>query len=173
MNNYKAMDIANYIVEYTNNTLKKDNLTPIKLQKIMYYVYVNCLVKHNIKLFNQPIEKWKFGPVISDVYHSFKVYGTNHIDTVINGYEFSDGEDGGFEFKIIPFDKSEIEESSVVSEIQFVIDKLINVGPFELVEKTHREDPWKNFEPRILKGEKSLYYSDEEIKHYFSTHDVI
>ena len=77
MNNYKAMDIANYIVEYTNNTLKKDNLTPIKLQKIMYYVYVNCLVKHNIKLFNQPIEKWKFGPVISDVYHSFKVYGTN------------------------------------------------------------------------------------------------
>ena len=56
---------------------------------------------------------------------------------------------------------------------QFVIDKLIDVGPFELVEKTHREDPWKNFEPRILKGEKSLYYSDEEIKHYFSTHDVI
>ena len=48
MNNYKAMDIANYIVEYTNNTLKKDNLTPIKLQKIMYFVYVNCLVKHNI-----------------------------------------------------------------------------------------------------------------------------
>ena len=49
----------------------------------------------------------------------------------------------------------------------------INEKPFDLVEKTHREDPWKNFEPRILKGEKSLYYSDDEIKYYFSNHDVI
>ncbi|WP_288384088.1 type II toxin-antitoxin system antitoxin SocA domain-containing protein [uncultured Acinetobacter sp.] len=173
MNNYKAMDIANYIVDYVNNTLSKNNLTPIKLQKIMYYVYVSCLVKHNIKLFNQPIEKWKFGPVISDVYHNFKAYGTKHIDLVVNGYEFTDGKDGGFSFKVIPFDKSEIEKSPVISLIQSTINDLIDIGPFELVEKTHREDPWKNFESRILNGEKSLYYSDDEIKSYFYNRNII
>jgi uncharacterized phage-associated protein len=139
----------------------------------MYYVYVNCLVKHNLKIFNEPIEKWKFGPVISNVYHSFKVYGTKHIDSTVNAYEFSDTNDGGFSFKVIPFNKSEIENSPFISLIQHTINELIDKGPFELVEKTHREDPWKNFESRILNGEKSLYYTDEEIKKYFSKCDVI
>ncbi|MCP5793232.1 DUF4065 domain-containing protein, partial [Klebsiella pneumoniae] len=88
-------------VDYTNNILKKQNLTPIKLQKILYYVYVNCLVKHDAKLFDQPIEKWKFGPVVSDVYHSFKMHGTSHISTTVSGYKFTDNADGGFSFDII------------------------------------------------------------------------
>ncbi|OAL80315.1 Panacea domain-containing protein [Acinetobacter terrae] len=173
MKNYNAMDIANYIVEYANNALGKTNLTPIKLQKIMYYVYVQCLVKHDIKIFKEPIEKWKFGPVISDVYHSFKVYGTSHIDTVVNRYEFTDKIDGGFSFEVISFDKSEIEKSPFISEIQSTVRQLIDKGPFELVEMTHREDPWKTFEPNILRGEKSLFYSDTEIKRYFANRAVI
>lgn len=167
------MDIANYIVEYVNSSLRKTNLTPIKLQKIMYYVYVQCLVKHDIKIFKEPIEKWKFGPVISNVYHSFKVYGTNHIDTVVNRYEFTDETDGGFSFKVISFDKSEIEQSPYICEIQSTIEQLIDMGPFELVEKTHSEDPWKTFEPNILRGEKSLYYTDSEIKRYFANRAVV
>lgn len=173
MNNYNAIDVANYIVDYVNNSLGKKNLTPIKLQKIMYYVYVHCLVKHDVKLFNEPIEKWKFGPVISDVYHSFKVYGTNHIDSFINRYDFTDQTEGGFSFKVISFDKDEIEASPVISEIQSTITKLIDKGPFELVEMTHREDPWKLFEPNILNGEKSLFYSDEELRIYFANRTII
>lgn len=54
MKNFTAMDIANYIVDAVNNNIEmKGVLTPIKLQKILYYVYVNCLVKHDEKLFEQ------------------------------------------------------------------------------------------------------------------------
>ncbi len=164
---FTAIDIANYIVDYTNNTLKKQNLTPIKLQKILYYVYVNCLVKHNAKIFDQPIEKWKFGPVVSDVYHNFKMHGTSHINATVPEYKFTDNPDGGFSFDLIPFDKTDIEYSSIANEIKSTISSLIDQGPFDLVEKTHQEEPWKRCETMILSGAKGLLYSDQELKEYF------
>lgn len=48
-----AIDIANYIVDVVNNNPDmKGILTPIKLQKILYYVYVNCLVNRNENCLN-------------------------------------------------------------------------------------------------------------------------
>lgn len=166
MNNkkYTAMEIANYIVDYANEVLKAKNLTPIKLQKILYYVYVNCLVKQNTKLFNQPIEKWKFGPVVSSVYHNFKIYGVGHINNTISDYEFSDNPSEIFSFKEIPFDSTKLHfPDNVSQEIHSTINELIDVDPFKLVEQTHKEAPWKLKEPEILKGVKGLVYSDQEI----------
>lgn len=168
MNNYKAIDIANYIVEYVNQSLGKTSLTPIKLQKILYYVYVNCLVNRNKKLFEQPIEKWKFGPVVSHVYHNFKVFGTGHIDSTISTFQFSDETNGGFSFTEIKFNPNNLAlTSEVQEEIHLTIQSLIDEKPFDLVERTHNEDPWKLCEPRILAGERGLVYTDQEIKDYF------
>ncbi|WP_227548197.1 Panacea domain-containing protein [Acinetobacter sp. RF14B] len=165
-----AINIANYIVEVVNNDLDmKGVLTPIKLQKILYYVYVNCLVNRNEKLFEEPIEKWKFGPVVSHVYHSFKVFGTGHIDSTISTFEFSDEANGGFSFKEVNFDSNSLAlKPEVQEEIHSTIKALINEKPFDLVERTHEEDPWKLFEPRILAGERGLVYTDQEIKDFFS-----
>lgn len=164
---FTAIDIANYIIEYTNDTLGKKNLTPIKLQKILYYVYVHCLVKHKVKLFDQPIEKWKFGPVVSDVYHSFKMHATSHISTTVPSYKFTDDQNGGFSFDVIQFNKMDVESLAVIGEIRSTISNLIDKGPFELVERTHQEDPWKRYESQILSGAKGLTYSDQELEQYF------
>ncbi|GAA5003147.1 Panacea domain-containing protein [Acinetobacter puyangensis] len=164
---FSALDIANFIVDYANNEMKYKNLTPIKLQKILYYVYVNCLTKHNYKLFDDSIEKWKFGPVVNRVYHSFKTYGTSHIDATVDNYKFTDRADGGFSFEIIPFNKRIIENSLVADEIKATINQYIDMAPFDLVEKTHKEIPWKKFESDILSGIKGLVYSDEELINYF------
>ncbi|WP_180158871.1 Panacea domain-containing protein [Acinetobacter sp. YH01026] len=166
-NKYTAMEIANYIVDYANKVLEAKSLTPIKLQKILYYVYVNCLVKQNTKLFNQPIEKWKFGPVVSSVYHNFKIYGVGHIDSTISDYEFSDNPNEIFSFKEIPFDSTNLHFSdNIAQEINSTIRELIDVDPFELVEQTHREAPWKLREQEILNGVRGLVYSDQEILNY-------
>ncbi|OTG65846.1 Panacea domain-containing protein [Acinetobacter silvestris] len=164
-----AMDIANYIVELVNNNAAmKGILTPIKLQKILYYVYVNCLVNRNEKLFEQPIEKWKFGPVVSCVYHNFKMFGTGHIDSTISTFELSDQENGGFSFKEIKFNLNILAlKPEVQEEIHSTVKALINEKPFDLVEKTHKEDPWKLLESRILAGERGLVYTDQEIKDHF------
>ena len=169
MKNFTAMDIANYIVDAVNNNIEmKGVLTPIKLQKILYYVYVNCLIKHDEKLFEQSIEKWKFGPVVSFVYHNFKIFGTGHIDSTISTFEFSDQPNGGFSFKEIKFNSNDLAlKPEIKEEIHSTIKALINEKPFDLVEKTHEEDPWKLFESRILAGERGLVYTDQEIKDYF------
>lgn len=158
------MDIANYIVWYVNNSLEKKNLTPIKLQKILYYVYVDCLVNQNVKLFDTPIEKWKFGPVVSSVYHKFKTYGVSHIQTTSSTFEFDEKNDGDFSFTKIHFEAESLDlEANTKTAIESKVKELIDVDPFELVEKTHKEKPWKDFEAEISRGVKGLEYSDSEI----------
>lgn len=167
MNNYRAMDIANLIIAYANLN-RKGTLSPIKLQKILYYVYVECLVRHGIKLFDTPIEKWKFGPVVSSVYHNFKNYGVNHIDEPSSSFIFDESE-GGFNFEEVPFDIESIDLSLEIRDvIRTKVEELISINPFELVEKTHTEKPWKDYEHKILSGEKGLFYSDKELMDCFS-----
>lgn len=164
-----ALAIANLIIVYANRIEnRKSSLTPIKLQKILYYVYVHCLVNHNTKLFDTPIEKWKFGPVVSSVYYNFKPYGISHIDEPRPEYSFIEGT--VFSFKEIPFCEDDLDLNSDLREaINYKVRELINVDPFELVEKTHQESPWKNYESNILKGERGLTYTDAEIMAEFSS----
>lgn len=166
---YTAMDIANLIIVYANEIQNREgSLTPIKLQKILYYVYVDCLVNKGTKLFNTPIEKWKFGPVVSSVYHNLKNYGVRHIDEPTSSYIFDDSK-GSIYFEEIPFSIDAIELTLDVKEsIREKVEELINKDPFDLVELTHKEQPWKEYESRILKGERGLVYSDQEIINYFS-----
>ncbi|MDC4901720.1 DUF4065 domain-containing protein, partial [Acinetobacter baumannii] len=60
-----ARDVANYIVWYGNNNFVDNlTLTPLKLQKVLYYVHAEYLARKNCKpLFNENVEKWQYGPV--------------------------------------------------------------------------------------------------------------
>lgn len=164
-----AMDIANLIIVYANQIINRTGaLTPIKLQKILYYVYVDCLVNKNTKLFDTPIEKWKFGPVVSSVYHNLKNYGVRHIAEPTSSYIFDDSE-GTIVFKEIPFDPTCIDlDVEIKNSIEHKVAELINIDPFELVERTHKEKPWKEYESLILEGHKGLIYSDKELIEAFS-----
>lgn len=164
-----AVDFANLIILYANEIPNRlGSLTPIKLHKILYYVYVECLVKHEVKLFDTPIEKWKFGPVVSSVYHNFKSYGVSHIDEPTSSFVF-DITPEGFRYEEIPFTSESIEVCSEIKQtIKSKVAELINEDPFDLVEKTHKETPWKKFELQILRGERGLIYSDDELIEYFT-----
>lgn len=164
-----AIDFANLIISYASEMPdNKGNLTPIKLQKILYYVYVECLLTHKVKLFDAPIEKWKFGPVVSSVYHNFKNYGVNNIKEPTSSFVF-EMTPQGLQFEEIPFTRDSIEVSSEIKEtIKTKVNELIDRDPFELVNKTHRETPWKNFESQILRGDRGLIYSDDELIEFFT-----
>lgn len=159
-----AIDFANLIISYANDLPNRTgSLTPIKLQKILYYVYVECLRTHQVKLFDEPIEKWKFGPVVSSVYHNFKTYGVKHIEEPTSSFVFDVTQDG-LKFEEIPFKNESITICPEVKKtIKVKVEELINVDPFELVERTHKEEPWKSCESQILRGDRGLIYSDEEL----------
>lgn len=168
-NKYTAMDVANLIIIYANQIpTRTGSLTPIKLQKILYYVYLECL-KGGVKLFETPIEKWKFGPVVSPVYHNFKAYGVRHINEPSSSYVFDENEEG-FHFEEIPFSPESIQfDPEIKTIIREKVEELIDVDPFELVERTHREKPWKDYEQNILNGERGLIYSDIELMDWLTS----
>lgn len=60
---------------------KQENIpiTPMKLQKLVYFIYGAYLLKTGTPLFSERFEKWQYGPVIGDIYQAFKEYGSREI----------------------------------------------------------------------------------------------
>jgi uncharacterized phage-associated protein len=56
------------------------DLSPMKLQKLIYFTYRDYLQRTNNKLFYEPICAWKYGPVVEVVYNHFRPFGANSIN---------------------------------------------------------------------------------------------
>ncbi|WP_180163562.1 Panacea domain-containing protein [Acinetobacter sp. YH12069] len=161
-NKYTAMEIANYIVWYANNdqnNLSKYSLTPLKLQKILYYIAAEYFKKFEKRLFNEDFQKWQYGPVVKEVYHEFKSSGFHHIAKPKAILEMCE----------TGFSRKDFVADTLTKDIEFittaepVIKSYLPWKAFDLVERTHDEDAWKAFEPDIMNGIE-LTYSDSELK---------
>lgn len=171
-NKYTAMDIANFIISYANNddnNLTDYALTPLKLQKILYYVSAEYFKKFGERLFSEDFQKWQYGPVVKDVYHEFKPFGFHHIAKPKATLE----KDSSLS---ISFIRKDFDSTSLVSDANFmevaenVINKYMPWKAFDLVERTHAEGAWKDFESDIMKGIE-LTYSDVELESAKSIND--
>ena len=58
---------------------EKIEISNLKLIKLMYIAQGLSLSLSDRALFPDPIEAWKYGPVISSIYHEFKHFGRNPI----------------------------------------------------------------------------------------------
>lgn len=175
-NKYSAMDIANYIIWYANNNYDGDSvyLSPLKLHKILYYVQAMYLAKNNgAPLFEENIEKWQYGPVVRNVYFEFKSHGTDHIQFTHSVLLMTENEKGLPTFEFQEFCENKIESNSEDANlIKEVVDGLITLSPFELVEKTHEEPMWARDKSKIMSGERGLIYDLNEMAEYFKTNPL-
>lgn len=81
-----AYSVANSILR---RSFDEDiDMTPMKLQKMVYFLYADYLYKTGRMLFDERFETWKYGPVLKSLYNGFKKYGANAIK------EFACEEDG-------------------------------------------------------------------------------
>jgi uncharacterized phage-associated protein len=67
-----------------NNIIKRAfeeeiSLTPMKLQKLLYFVYKEFLKDTDCSLFAENFMVWKYGPVLQSVCDKFKGFGVNKI----------------------------------------------------------------------------------------------
>mgnify|MGYP000856125448 CR=1 FL=1 len=161
----KAIDVANYIVCYAAENHSNKPLTHLKLQKILYYVTTEFLKKNPEinSIYPEKVEKWQFGPVISDVYNEFKTYGGKPITSPTSEIIFSED---GLDFEIKDFDISAFEDSNecLVRIAKQVIEKLIVKDAFTLVDMTHQEKAWLTAQSQIQNGERGLTYTLEELR---------
>jgi uncharacterized phage-associated protein len=72
-----VIGLANTIIQLGNQ--EKIDITPMKLQKLLYFIYKRYLKYSGNPLFSNRFEAWKYGPVVRCVYDEFKQFGANPI----------------------------------------------------------------------------------------------
>jgi uncharacterized phage-associated protein len=102
-----------------------DILSNMKIQKLVYYAQGFHLAIFDAPLFGEDIYAWAHGPVVPDLYHSYKRHGSGAIPK-------PDGIDAG----IFSTDQIDLLEEVYKVYGQYSAWKLRNM--------THDEDPWKN-----------------------------
>ena len=76
-----AKVVANYLLYIMSEAF--DDLTNMKINKLLYFAQGYYLKKYGTPLFDDQIEAWAHGPVIPEVYSVYKGYG----DQPISNYD--------------------------------------------------------------------------------------
>ena len=134
----KAIKTAQYFIHKSNIAKSSDDpsivqnykwVDSLKLNKLVYYAEAWSLALNNKSLYNDPILAWIHGPVIYDVWDTYK--GIDKQQTTRSNYE---------EVKSL-FDAEDIE---LLDEIYEEYGKF--TGQY-LETLTHREFPWQKKNP--------------------------
>ena len=116
---YSALDLAKYIVNYCYKKYKP--VSNLKLQKMLYFIWVDYYKNNCVKLFNEKFYAWQFGPVVTETYYEFCSYAGVEICKT--------------------YDVNLANEDLL--EINQLIEKYIDTPVRKLVEMTHKENgPW-------------------------------
>lgn len=141
--NISSSDVAKYFL--FRSTRDGDLVTPLKMQKLVYYAYVRSLVKDRKRLFNEKIEAWANGPVFPKLYHSLKKYGSSPIDESF--LEFKKKDDFNKLIQKFPLD--------VKKTLDEVYEEYMTRTAFELSVLSHSEKPWKKAREGLQPHESS------------------
>lgn len=77
-----AHDVAEYILATVGGC------TNLKLQKLVYFAFEDYLLKTGKRLFLEPISAFQLGPVVRELYNTYKKYGKDPINPYDDsGYE--------------------------------------------------------------------------------------
>jgi len=77
------------------------DISPMKLQKLLYFFYRDYLYATGEPLFSERFETWQYGPVLSPVYHAFKNYRSRsisayHSDSDGNAFKINEANNHNF-----------------------------------------------------------------------------
>lgn len=146
------LNITKYIVYRCN--FDGDAVTNLRMQKLLYFVYVWHLVKLGSPCFEEKFQAWPNGPVLASVYRELKQFGTQPIDS-----DFSELE------KEEDLKKLEKEIGKKTKDlVDGVYEEYAMFTPFELVVLSHEEVAWKNARKGLDVSESSnKKLSDEDI----------
>lgn len=81
---YATSQVVNWFIRKAIETKKP--ISPMKLQKLVFFAHAKCLAKFNKRLVNEPAEAWKFGPVFPSAYHEYKYFGYHNITLAPSSY---------------------------------------------------------------------------------------
>ena len=78
---HDAKSVANELIRRANEAGRP--LTPMQVQKLIYFCQAWMLGLYGQSLIKQPVEAWQYGPVVRDVYNNLRKYGRNPVTSPI------------------------------------------------------------------------------------------
>lgn len=119
---------------------KAVEITPLALQKLLYYAQAFFHALYNEPLFPDDCQAWALGPVYPDIYYRYKDYGYNPIE------------------KSLPEDENDFSELTT-RELSF-LDAIVDIfGMYSgqvLSKITHNEQPWIEARGSLLPSDRSV-----------------
>ena len=125
----------------------------LKLQKLLYYAQGHHLADRGVPLFDDEIEAWSHGPVVKDVYHRLKQYGSGNV--------------------VLPESDDFTWEQVDDDTAQFLIRIWNTYGPiaaWKLRNMTHAGGPWKR---HFVPDERHIVIPQAEIRDFFAAQQPV
>lgn len=139
-----ALDVAKYFLSFSDEE-SGDLISNLKLQKLIYYAQGFHLALFNSPLFDEPIEAWQHGPVVSEVYHAYKHHGGQGIITTTKS----------------DFSCFNAEQKDMLDEVYSVYGQF---SAWKLRNMTHEESPWRDTSVNmVIAPERLKSFFDEKI----------
>lgn len=135
---YSALEIAKWFLakNHSENRLFENDedlyegISPLKLQKLLYYAEGIYLALFDTKLFKEDIIAWQHGPVVAEVYDAYKQYGKNFITSSMDDNDLQ------------TIDKIE-EDAMAIDALELTYDNFAIYTAWQLRNMTHEKNsPW-------------------------------
>lgn len=141
----KIDSVVKYILKYSAD------ITPLALQKLLYYAQSFYKVFNGEFLFDKDCEAWLHGPVYKDIYYKYKDYGYDPIKTGHINYE---------NIQLCELEKEVLE--SIIKNFGCYSGKVLE-------KMTHKEKPWRWTRKGLNDDENSNRIIKKElIEEYFT-----
>lgn len=132
-----SREIADWILSRIN-TVAGDTISPLKLQKLLYYCQAWHLAIFDEALFEEEIEAWAHGPVVPSQYSRFAdILRTDSIDIA----------------------DSELKTTKLTKETEDLLNEVIEIygehSASYLENLTHSESPWIDARKDLKSWERS------------------
>lgn len=142
-------EIAHKII-VIHRDMYEESLSPMKLQKLCYYAAGYYLAFNGGQaLFEDDFQAWRHGPVVPDMYNTFRDFGWQPIDSEIN--------------IAVNIENDEVDEF-----LTAIVQYYGSYDGATLSRMTHNESPWIDARIGLDEHEgSSNIISKESIHHYF------
>lgn len=170
---FNKYEVAKYLIYQYHKAFNGRLITPIKLQKGLYFLFamwggkilsgqadgvtdIEISVKgFHPYLFEPRFFAWRYGPVDEDIYHWFK----NH--TSFESFDITS------EFQLKPETGITDEEYQIAADyIDNLSKRIFNTGDFALVDLSHQDECWKEARSRDETPENTLMNNRRIIEEY-------
>lgn len=149
MNELNIFDVANFFLKIVDRD-SGSTITPLKLQKILYYAQGYYLANYDKPLFEDDFQAWAHGPANEGIYDKYKSYKYNTIPMPEEDLPLMDDELNDF--------LNDIWQTFGIYDGKY------------LEEQTHKESPWIEARKGYAPGEKChVIITKESMKRFFKT----